>query len=39
LQYSSALRGVFNTPPTVHVFSGTPMGILFLSDLAALPTQ
>lgn len=39
LQYSSALRDVFNTPPTVHVFSGTPMGILFLADLAALPTQ
>ncbi len=39
LQYSSVLRDIFNTPPTVHVFSGTPMGILFLSDLAALPTQ
>ena len=39
LQYSSVLRDVFNTPPTVHVFSGTPMGILFLSDLAALPSQ
>lgn len=39
LQYSSALRNVFNTPPTVKVFSGTPMGILFLSDLAALPTS
>jgi intracellular multiplication protein IcmE len=38
-QYSSVLRGVFNTPPTVKVFSGTPMGILFLSDLAALPTS
>lgn len=38
-QYSSALRNVFNTPPTVKVFSGTPMGILFLSDLAALPTS
>ncbi len=39
LQYSSVLRNVFNTPPTVRVFSGTPMGILFLSDLAALPTS
>jgi len=39
LQYSSALRNVFNTPPTVKVFSGTPMGILFLSDLPALPTS
>lgn len=38
-QYSSVLRNVFNTPPTVKVFSGTPMGILFLSDLAALPTN
>lgn len=38
-QYSSALRSIFNTPPTVKVFSGTPMGILFLSDLAALPTS
>ena len=39
LQYSSVLRNIFNTPPTVRVFSGTPMGILFLSDLAALPTS
>lgn len=39
LQYSSVLRDIFNTPPTVKVFSGTPMGILFLSDLAALPTS
>ncbi len=39
LQYSSVLKNIFNTPPTVKVFSGTPMGILFLSDLAALPTS
>lgn len=39
LQYSSILKNVFNTPPTVKVFSGTPMGILFLSDVAALPTS
>lgn len=39
LQYSSVLRNIFNTPPTVKVFSGTPMGILFLSDLAALPVN
>lgn len=39
LQYSSVLRNIFNTPPTVKVFSGTPMGLLFLSDLAALPTS
>lgn len=38
-QYSSALRSVFNTPPTVKVFSGTPIGILFLSDLAAIPAS
>lgn len=38
-QYASALRNVFNTPPTVKVYSGTPMGILFLSDLAALPVS
>lgn len=38
-QYASALRSVFNTPPTVKVYSGTPMGILFLSDLAALPVS
>ena len=36
-QYASVLGSVFSTPPTVHVYSGTPMGILFLSDLAALP--
>ncbi|MCH9754851.1 TrbI/VirB10 family protein [Rickettsiella endosymbiont of Litargus connexus] len=38
-QYASALRSLFNTPPTVKVFSGTPVGILFLSDLPALPTS
>ncbi len=39
VQYASALGSIFNTPPTVHVYSGTPMGILFLSDLAALPDE
>jgi YD repeat-containing protein len=39
LQYASALGSIFSTPPTVHVYSGTPMGILFLSDLAALPPE
>ncbi len=39
VQYASALGSIFSTPPTVHVYSGTPMGILFLSDLAALPTS
>jgi YD repeat-containing protein len=37
VQYASVLGSIFSTPPTVHVYSGTPMGILFLSDLAALP--
>jgi intracellular multiplication protein IcmE len=37
VRYASALGNIFNTPPTVHVYSGTPMGILFLSDVAALP--
>jgi intracellular multiplication protein IcmE len=37
VQYAAALGNVFSTPPTVHVYSGTPMGILFLTDLAALP--
>lgn len=39
LKYSQVLGNIFNTPPTVHVYSGTPMGILFLSDLAALPNS
>lgn len=39
LQYASALGSVFSTPPTVHVYSGTPMGILFLSDLTVLPNK
>jgi len=33
VQYASVLGSVFSMPPTVHVYSGTPMGILFLSDL------
>ncbi|BBB15112.1 component of the Dot/Icm secretion system. Major component of a channel [Candidatus Rickettsiella viridis] len=37
VQYAAALGSIFNTPPTVHVYSGTAMGILFLSDLPALP--
>jgi YD repeat-containing protein len=36
-RYSSAVQQLFNTPPTVHVYPGTAMGLLFLSDLAALP--
>lgn len=39
LKYSQVLSSIFTTPPTVHVYSGTPMGILFLSDLAALPSS
>jgi intracellular multiplication protein IcmE len=38
-QYASALGRVFNTPPTVHVYSGTPIGILFVADLPALPEK
>jgi intracellular multiplication protein IcmE len=37
-RFSSLLTDVFNTPPTVHVNSGTAMGILFLTDLPTLPT-
>lgn len=37
VQYAAALGSIFNTPPTVHVYSGTAIGILFLSDLPALP--
>lgn len=37
-RYSSVLGNLFNTPPTVHVYSGTAMGLLFLSDVPPLPT-
>jgi len=37
-RYGSIAGNLFNTPPTVYVYPGTAMGILFLSDLAALPT-
>lgn len=36
-RYSSVLGNVFNTPPTVHVYSGTAVGLLFLSDVAPVP--
>lgn len=32
-QFSSLMSGVFSTPPTVYVYSGTPIGLLFLNDL------
>ncbi len=32
-QYASNMSSVFATPPTVHVYSGTPIGLLFLDDL------
>ncbi|MBI5448092.1 MAG: hypothetical protein HY939_05130 [Gammaproteobacteria bacterium] len=32
-QYSSVLTGFQNTPPTVHVYSGTGLGVLVLNDL------
>jgi intracellular multiplication protein IcmE len=37
-QYSSILGSVFSTPPTVYVYSGTAVGILFLKDVPPLPT-
>lgn len=37
-RYSAILGQIFNTPPTVHVASGTALGILFLSDVPAIPT-
>lgn len=37
-QLSSQLNTVFNTPPTVHVASGTGVGILFLGDVQ-MPTS
>jgi YD repeat-containing protein len=37
-RYSAVLGNVFNTPPTVRVYSGTAMGLLFLSDVPPLPT-
>lgn len=36
-QFSAKLGAYFNTPPTVHVYSGTPMGVLFLADVPPLP--
>ncbi len=32
-QYSARLGNTFNTPPTVHVYSGAAVGLLFLSDV------
>jgi type IV secretory pathway VirB10-like protein/rRNA processing protein Gar1 len=36
-RYSAIVENLFNTPPTVHVFAGTAVGILFLSDVPPLP--
>jgi len=36
-RFSSVLEGVFNTPPTVYVNSGSAMGMLFLADVPPLP--
>lgn len=33
-QFGSLLQPYFDMPPTVHVYSGTGVGILFLSDVA-----
>lgn len=38
-RYSSVLGNVFNTPPTVHVYSGTALGLLFLSDVPPIPVS
>jgi intracellular multiplication protein IcmE len=32
-QWGNQLNTIFNTPPTVHVYSGTGLGILFLADV------
>lgn len=32
-QYAASLSGIQNTPPTVHVYAGTGVGVLVLSDL------
>lgn len=32
-QYAATLSGIQNTPPTVHVYAGTGLGVLLLSDL------
>jgi len=34
-KFGSVLENVYNMPPTVQVYSGTGLGILFLSDVAA----
>ena len=36
-QFNSVAQQAFNTPPTVHVASGTAVGLLFLTD-AQMPT-
>ena len=33
-QYSVAVGSLFNTPPTVKIYAGTGVGVLFLSDMA-----
>ena len=35
-QWGAQTRQLFNTPPTVEVFSGTSMGILFTQDLTSI---
>ncbi len=36
-QYTAVLNNVYNTPPTIKIYAGTGVGILFLSDLATSP--
>jgi intracellular multiplication protein IcmE len=38
-QMGTAIGSQFNRPPTVHVYSGAPIGILFIEDLPALPVN
>jgi len=35
--WGQAIRGLFDKPPTVQVYSGTALGILFLQDVTAPP--
>lgn len=35
--WGQAIRGLFDKPPTVRVYSGTALGILFLQDVTAPP--
>ncbi len=38
-KFGSVLENVVDMPPTVHVYAGTGIGILFTADLDAPPTE